>query len=439
MNKIKSFFNLPNTTILCIGFIMVFVSSNINWGKDHWKGILEADAKGYYAYLPAAFIYHDLNFGFFEEIEQKKYHNPNLYYDYRYEFNGKMVNKYYGGTALAQTPFFLIAHWYSAWSIHDQDGYSKPYPIMLNIASIFYCLLGLLYLSKVLTLYQVKDRYQVMVLLALALGTNLFYYSVNELGLSHVYSFAFISLFIYHGLKYFQTPDNKKLILLFLLLGIIVLIRPINGIIVAILPFISGDFGKLKQGIAYAFSKYPILLLGILLSLGIVSFQLIWYKLSTGNYFVYSYGEEKMQFLSPHFWDILFSYKKGLFLYTPMYLVSMLGGLYFWNRSKYAFWTWLGFFILLTYILSSWHMWYYGGSFSSRVFVEYLPYFGISLGLLFRSLQNRVLRKVLSGAIVVLVLFCQIQIYQYRYYQIHWEEMTKEKYWDVFLRIDKLL
>lgn len=439
MKTQQPFLSPTKITLLCIAVILIFVSSNINWGKDHWKGILEADAKGYYAYLPAAFIYDDLNFGFFKEIEQEKYHNPNLYYDYRYEYKGNMVNKYYGGTALAQTPFFLIAHWYCLLGNDDPDGYSKPYPILLNIASIFYCLLGLFFLSKCLHFYGIKEKHQVIVLLALALGTNLFYYTVNELGLSHVFSFAFISIFIYCGLKYFQSPSIKLLLLLFVLLGIIVLIRPVNGIIVGIMPFLSGDFNKLKKGMRFSITKYGISLFGLLLFVFIVSFQLMWYKLSTGDFFVYSYGEEKMQFLDPHFLDILISYKKGLFLYTPIYLISLVGGFYWWRKNKYTFATWLGFFFLITYVLSSWHMWYYGGSFSSRVFVEYLPYFGISLGFLFQFLPSRTWRRSLFALLVVLTLVCQIQIYQYRYYQIHWENMTREKYWDVFLRIDRLL
>ena len=50
-----------------VSILLIWISSNLNWGKDNWKGMLEADAKGYYAYLPATFIYQDLNFGFFDE------------------------------------------------------------------------------------------------------------------------------------------------------------------------------------------------------------------------------------------------------------------------------------------------------------------------------------------------------------------------------------
>ncbi|HOI87852.1 MAG TPA: hypothetical protein PLV51_08335, partial [Lentimicrobium sp.] len=69
-------------TIGLIMAIMVYVSSNINWGDNRWKGILESDAKGYYAYLPAVFIYHDLNFGFFDSIEKGAYYDENFFYDY---------------------------------------------------------------------------------------------------------------------------------------------------------------------------------------------------------------------------------------------------------------------------------------------------------------------------------------------------------------------
>ena len=78
-NKIDS----PKLFILITGLVMTLVSNNFNWTKESWKHILEADAKGYYAYLPATFIYHDLNFGFFDEIEKEKYYNPNTYYYYR--------------------------------------------------------------------------------------------------------------------------------------------------------------------------------------------------------------------------------------------------------------------------------------------------------------------------------------------------------------------
>ncbi|MEO1713578.1 MAG: hypothetical protein AAFU60_09625, partial [Bacteroidota bacterium] len=93
---------------------------------------------------------------------------------------------------------------------------------------------------------------------------------------------------------------------------------------------------------------------------------------------------------------------------------------------------------ILTYVFSSWSNWWYGGSFSSRPYVEYLPIFGLGLGILLEQTSGR-LRVGILTVLVILGLVCQVQIYQYRYYQIHYSEMTKERYWEVFLRLDQLV
>ena len=86
-----------NRFILPVIIVIVVVSANnIQWGGNHWKNIIEADGKGYYAHLPATFIYNDLNFSFFDSIE-KRYPNPAIFYDYRVSCEGKTCNKYFSG------------------------------------------------------------------------------------------------------------------------------------------------------------------------------------------------------------------------------------------------------------------------------------------------------------------------------------------------------
>jgi len=62
----------------------------------------------------------------------------------------------------------------------------------------------------------------------------------------------------------------------------------------------------------------------------------------------------------------------------------------------------------------------------------------IPLALLLKNSVQYVLRKnMLQILIVTLVIICQIQIYQFRYFIIHYENMTQEMYWDNFLKIKK--
>lgn len=435
----KKRITISEISIAVIILIMTIVSSNLNWGKNYWKEIIKEDGKGYYAYLPAIFIYHDLNFGFFEKIEKKEYYDKYLYYDYRSNANGKVINKYYSGTALAESPFFLVAHSLSYSLNFKTDGYSELYQIFINIAALFYLLIGLLYLNSSLKGYDIKEWEKSLILFASVFATNLFYYTVSEPGMTHVYSFAFISMFFYYSRQYFFSFQKKYIPVLALIIGIIILIRPINILIVFILPFASGNFHSLKKGLISAFLNKLWLISGLFLFLGVISIQLIIYKISTGYFFIYSYGEEGFKFLNPHMIDILFSYKKGLFLYTPIFLLSLTGGYYLWKSSPFTLYSWFGFFIIITYFFSSWWMWYYGGSFSSRVYIEYIPLFMILLAIALHKIRQKTPRTIFVALIVFLTIICQIQTYQYRYYQIHWSDMTKEKYWSVFLRIDKLL
>ena len=418
--------------------IMTAISSNLNWGKDFWVGIIEADGKGYYAYLPAIFIYDDLNFGFFDEIEKEKYYHENLFYDYRSWAHGKVINKYYCGTALVELPFFMIADIGAKVFDFEADGYSKIYPVLISISALFYLLIGLIFLNLTLEFFNINEWQKTLVLITTVFGTNLFYYTVGEPGMSHIFSFAFVSMFLYYSKLYFLSYKKKYILILAIVLGIIVLIRPLNVLIILILPFAAGSFSSLKKGVTLAFQRYLWLLYGFIVFFGIVSIQLIIYKISTGYFFVDSYGEEGFNFLSPHIFDILFSYKKGLFLYTPIFLVSLTGGYFLWKTSKFEFYSIFGFLLIITYVFSSWWMWYYGGSFSSRVYVEYIPIFMILLSISLKGIKIKLVKSALVSIIILLTVVCQIQTFQYRYGFIHWSEMNKEKYWEVFMRIDKL-
>jgi hypothetical protein len=70
--------------------------------------------------------------------------------------------------------------------------------------------------------------------------------------------------------------------------------------------------------------------------------------------------------------------------------------------------------------------------------IEFYPFFAILLATALQEIKNITSKKIFLSLIVLLVLVCQIQTYQYRRMQIHWSDMNKEKYWDVFMRIDKL-
>ncbi|MDF2436277.1 MAG: hypothetical protein K0Q95_653 [Bacteroidota bacterium] len=427
----------PKIVILLSIILCLFVTTNIHWGKDKWQNIIEADARGYYAYLPATFIYQDLNFTFYDTIEKKKYNTP-FNYEYRTVLqNGKAVNKYFCGTAVAQLPFFLSAHLISIISGQEADGYSRVYMLAITLAGLCYLFIGLWFMNKLLKLYNTKDQIRGITIIAILFGTNLFFYSVCEMGMSHIYSFAFISMFCYFLKKQFIKPEIRSIIISMLLLGIIFLIRPANLLILVAVPFLAGDYYPFFTSLNTVKKNLPAFIVGIISMLLIMFIQPLIYKISTGSFWVDSYPGEYFDCGNPHFFSILFSYKKGLFLYTPLYLIA-LGGLWFlYKKKKFEFYSFIFFFCTITYVLSSWWNWWYGGSFSGRVFVDYLTLFALILSILLQKSSRAIRRLVLIPLIVLLIGLCQFQTYQYRYYLIHWEDMTQERYWDDFLKLKK--
>jgi len=427
---------IQRLTIPLILLTLVYVSSNLHTGKDFWKRIITFDGKGYYSYLPAIFIYNDLNFGFFDEIEAKYYDSKESRYDYRMHPPGGTTNKYFAGTALLEMPFFLVAHAITKISGGEADGYSYYYQLSVSLAAIVYAALGLIYFRKLLRSYQAGDIALTLLPLILVFGTNLFYYTVVECSMSHVYSFAAITMFLWYSRMFLITHNARYFLYSTALLGLAVLIRPVNGIVLLWLPFAAGSFDKLKAA-ARSLRDRPLLQLGgTALGLLVAGTQLIIYKIQTGHFLVDAYGHESFNFLAPELWNFLFSYKKGLFVYLPLTFVSLLGFVYLWRRSRFQALSLFVFLFVLVYVMSSWWSWWYGGSFGTRVLVEYMAVFGLLLLLAFKSFEKKWPRYALGVLVVALTLFCQLQTYQYRYQMIHWENMDKERYWNVFMNFD---
>lgn len=430
---------VPGIAIALIMLISVFTSSNLKWGKNHWKNIFGTDAKGYYSYLPAVFIYHDLNFLFYDSIENKYFIQEGIF-DYREKIGETWVDKYYCGTALCELPFFFTAHLFAQSMGYENDGFTKPYAIAICIAALFFLFTGLFYLKKFLELYDVKKWNLSLILIASVLGTNLFYYTVCAPGMSHIYSFAVACIFLYATKKFFLSHARKYLICIGITLGIIVLIRPVNILVLLFIPFLAGNLDSLKLGFKQLIKNIIHTILGLLFFFIIIAFQLIIYKISTGNFFVYSYTTEGFNFSEVNIINFLFSYKKGMFLYTPVIFVSFVSGLfYLWKQRKFEFFSFLAAFIITVYILSSWWMWWYGGSFGCRVFIEYIPLISVLLGISIIECKNRTVKFILLFLVVFLIFFTQFQTYQYRLGNIHWEDMNYEKYWDSFMKLGQLI
>ncbi len=427
-----------NYYFAAIGILLLGYTAKVNWGEGQWQRVLQADARGYYAYLPATFIYHDLNFNYFDQVEVNNAYDKNLVYDYRQTVNGKVVDKYFAGEAVLLSPFFIMAHGIASAVGLPKDGYSQIYMIFLTIAAFFYAMLGLFFIRKTLRILNVKEMVIFITLFSVIFGTHLFYYTIGEPGMSHVYSFAMVSAFIFFVVDFFATSRTKSVIYAAAVFGFVLIIRPVNGLILFAVPWLSLNPSVFREQVKKLLLQSKILwcILGaVIFPILIQSFIYYW---QTGQLWIYSYGNETFDFTKFHFFDFLFSYKKGLFLYTPICMLS-LGGLIALRKNRFFSLGMLTFLVLVVYVLSSWWNWYYGGSFSSRVMVEYLPFFALLLAFLIQKAQRWKYKTVMAVLLFGFILLNQVQTLQYRYYIIHWSDMDKARYWDAFMNIAPII
>lgn len=425
--------SIDRWVIIIIGIISIWVSSNLSWGDGKPQTIIEADGKGYYAHLPALFIFHDLNFGFFEEYEGGKYYNKNLYYNYLKKYNGKRYNKYYAGTAVPMAPFFFMAHIVSKiWRL-PADGYSDLYHIFINIAAIFYLIVALIFFGKLMDRFHIADINKALSYLIIYFGTNWFYYVNLEPAVSHVYTVAFIPLFLYYFTKFTDSWKYLNLVLASLILGLIVFIRPINVISLMMIPVFYHSWTDFKHALLRIIKTPKYLITSIILSTSIVSIQFVLYKIQIGQFFIYSYEEESFNFLKPEFINFLFSYKKGLYVYTPALIFATFGFWFWFKKNAWSAIAAIASLLITIYIQSSWHMWWYGGGFGTRVMIDFYIIWVIAIAILLDKLKGKY-RKVIIYGFTILVLFTQYQTCQYRYFIIHWDGLTSTEYWNVFLK-----
>lgn len=400
---------------------------------NQWKKIIKADGLGYYSYLPAIFIYNDYTFSFTKDI-QNKYEKTDFGYGFLNTTPKGKVDKYFVGLSILWLPFFLIAHFLSLLFGFSADGYSKLYQIAVLIATNFYLWLGCKYTRKLILEYPISQNIAAVVLLSIVFGTNLLFYVVGDPSHTHAYSFSMIAVFLYSIHSFFKNGNTKQLYWSAFLLGIIVLIRPSNIVIGLMILFFAGSL-KAFRNVLMEFRKK--ILISVTIFILTLFPQFLLYYLQSGHFFVWSYGEEGFNFNTPQIFNVLFSYRKGLFVYTPLTLLSLAGLIYLFRTNKFQFTIMLIFLLLSTYIISSWQCWTYGCSLGQRAFVDYYSVLGLLISFLWLSLRKNYLKGTFFLIAVLFIFYSSVLEYQYRNSIIDCFEMNKQKFWFAFLKTDK--
>lgn len=402
------------------------------------KNILSWDTLGYHLYLPATFIHHDpgIHDPAWVNDAMDTYESGGVLYQISELPNGRWVNKYPLGLAILWSPFFIAGHLIAGFTGAPQDGFSAPYQWALIVAALAYMLAGLLTLRKVLRAF-FSEVITAAVLALIVTGTNYFHQAIYSTGMPHVFLFALSAGVLWHSVRWHRERRTRDAAFLGLLLGLLVVSRP-SELVWCLVPALIGlvDATSWKAHLRSLWSKRKQLLLMAALATLACSPQLIYWKWMTDKWLYMSYNNpgEGFEFMHPHTWEVLFSFRKGWYIYTPLMLVATLGILLARRHVPSMRWAAITFFFVNLYVVSSWSCWWYADSFGQRALVQSYPLMALALGAGLLWLREQDVRWLVPGLalIVGLVGLNLFQTHQSINGLIHTSRMTWPAYKAVF-------
>jgi hypothetical protein len=385
-----------------------------------------SDAEGYYAYLPAVFIYQS-----FEDLPiRSPYQFPRL------PETNRINLKTTCGVAMLEAPFFGVAHliarngWFRT---KDTTGFGKPYSDALIVCAIFYLSMAFLLLRQLLR-QQLPAWVVALTLAGLYWGTNLFFYTIRGPGMSHVYSFFANTAVIVLTQRAFQQPRRRTFAWLGLALGLAVLIRPTN-IFMALFPLAwkIDSVAALKDRARFIWAHASQVWVAIPAGLVVFLPQLAYWRHISGKWVYYSYGDEGfIYWKNPHLLDVYFGVIDGLLVYSPLLVLGLIGLIVNAWTNQHSGRISLLILALGSYAISSWWAYQFGASFGHRAFIDYFPLFAIGWATLIGAGAKRHRGfGWLIGLLTALGMYYSVQLgYIYAPY---WSESTWS--WEVLWRV----
>lgn len=374
------------------------------------------DVFGYYMYLPLKFKYHDLKVQDFSVITHimNTYHNSETFYQALQWENGNWIMRYPIGLAVLLSPFYFLADFIVQYTGYPADGFSKPYQLCILYGGLCYAIIGLYFLKKIVTKF-FDDITSAIAFVCITLGTNYFLHvSIHGQGImSHNFVFVLYAAIIYFTVKWHESFKNIYIICLALAIGFIALCRP-TEIISVLIPLFYGVTNKntflQKLKLLYTKKLQLILLTAIVVSIGFIQFG-YWYYVS-GEFIINPYDAgnpgEGLELLQPHILEVLFSFRKGWFIYTPLMLFTVIGFWHLYKKNRAMFTPVFIYFIINLYIVSCWSCWWYGACFGVRSLVPSYAALIVPLGYFISYVLGskfKYLFLALSGLLISLNLF----------------------------------
>lgn len=424
MNGQVSSYKISNYAILLTVIIAIGISYFFKW-NDVYNPVnfMDGDAKDYYSYLMSIFINHDLS-----------HQTGNDWF--LLKTVGGTINAHLIGVSLLELPFFLMAYAAAALFHFPIDGMSFPFQLAVAIASLTYVTIGLFYLKKLFAFQHIQDKTTAIILVLIFFGTNLMHYTLAEAGMSHIYSFSLISVFLYHSSKFVLEGRDKNLIVAACVLGLILLVRPNNAFVVLTVFIWFRSIAECKLFFITLLKNKHFYLSVLLVFVIVFAQSCVWY-LQNKHFFNNNFSADGFYWFHPQIIQMLFGFDNGFFIYTPLCFLFLFGLPVIFKENKFSFFAIIFLLAFLFYFFASHWAYTYFDGFSIRVLVDYYPVFAFVGAKLWVSLSNyKILYTAVFSLSLVFAFINLIYTYQGNRSILLRSGMNFKKWKYIFLKTD---
>lgn len=324
-------------------------------------------------------------------------------------FNEEYITPYSVGQGILWIPFLFVSSIFDNGTVFDNyykafNGHSLADGLAVLLAACTASYLGIIFTYLFLKELGFSKRRSFFVTLMVFLSLYLISYTFEQPGYSHVYEFFAYSGLLYSLLKCLSTKRALFLYIASIFAGLLVLIRVVD--VVLIIPILALAVYRIR-------SKRPLLISAVILAVFGLIF-LLYNHLSYGNAFTVGYNLSSGQSgiaLGINVFNLLFSDTRGLFIWSPLILLSVIGLVWYSLKSKTAILIFLLPSILLLGVYNFWSNWWAGVSAGQRFFIVLAPLFALGIAYLLEKIKYK---SVIKAAVLITTFYSLIVGVLYR-------------------------
>jgi hypothetical protein len=351
---------------------------------------VRGDGVGYYAYARALLIEHRLDF-------EPDWQNANASFRMgrldsegqvrttEYTTTGRIDNHFSIGPAILWSPFLVTADVLVRvdrvlGGQVAENGFSFPYIVAMSLGTAIYGFLAV-FLSFRLTKKYLPERWAFLGTLGIWFASSLPVYMYFNPSWSHTHSAFMVACFFWYWERTRGERTWTQWMALGAISGLMLDVYYINGVLL-IVPLIESLTQYWRDVRTRQIQDAVRLLLQnlVFVVMVLVAFlpTLVTKKIIYGGYLTFGY-HERWSLTSPALLKVAFSSEHGLFSWTPIILLALIGLVFLQKRDRLLSICCVAAFAMYLYAIGCYENWAGISSFGSRFFVSLTPVFVLGL------------------------------------------------------------